>query len=375
LKIKDLIFDTTLEINMNNLISNLKYYKSLLKPKTKVMVMVKAFSYGLGTHEIAKLLEVNKVDYLGVANIYEGIELRKANISLPIMVMKPELESFDLIIRYNLTPTIFSFIALQKLIQELKEDSFSKSNPFVVSIKIDTGMHRLGFTKEDVSELLVQLQKHPFIKVESVFSHLAASDDVEHDGFTLKQISDFTKVAEQFSKQFDYNIDRHILNSNGIIRFNESQMDMVRLGIGLYGVCSDGNVQEKLLPASTLKSKIAQIKWVKKDETVGYGRRGQVFSDVKIATIPVGYADGLSRELGNGKWKMIVNDKKVPIIGDVCMDMVMLDVTGVNCKEGDDVYVFSEKNSITSMAKCIGTIPYEILTSYSPRVRRVFRYD
>ncbi len=375
MKSKELIFDTTLEINMKNLISNLNYFKSLLKPETKIMAMVKAFSYGLGAYEIAKLLEVNRVDYLGVANIYEGIELRKANISLPIMVMKPELESFDLVIKYQLTPTIFSITSLAKLITELEVNNYTSSNPFLISVKIDTGMHRLGFDMEEIPKLLVLLEQSPFIKIESVFSHLAASDEEDHDAFTLKQINEFTKITTLFSERFDYHIDRHILNSNGIIRFNDSQMDMVRLGIGLYGVSSDLMTQKNLLSATTLKSKIAQIKRVKGGDTVGYNRKGETLSDITIATIPVGYADGLSRALGNGNWSMLVNSKKTPIVGNVCMDMVMINVTEIDCKEGDEVLVFSDKNTITQMASCIGTIPYEILTSYSPRVRRVFRYD
>ena len=354
---------------MNNLVHNLNYFKYLLQPATKIMVMVKAFSYGLGTYDVAKLLEENKVDYLGVANTFEGIELRKAGITLPIMVMKPEVESFDLVEEFELTPTVFSLHALQKLVSTVKHDK-----SFSISIKIDTGMHRLGFDENEIPELLELLKTNPFLRVESIFSHLAAAEDSNEDEFSHQQIKQFNAIANTISDLFAYKIDQHILNSNGIIRFNEDQMDMVRLGIGLYGVSADEAAQEKLLPASTLKSKIAQIKHIKKGETIGYNRVGKVLIDTTIATIPVGYADGLSRTLGNGNWSMIVNNKKAPIIGNVCMDMVMIDVTNIDCKVGDEALIFSEQNSITEMAKCIGTIPYEILTSYSPRVKREFQY-
>ncbi len=352
---------------MNNLVSNLNYFKGLLLPTTKVMAMVKAFSYGLGTYEVAKLLEENNVNYLGVANTYEGIELRNAGIKLPIMVMKPEVDSFDLVIENQLTPTIFSLFSLKKLI-----DSISDSNPLVISLKIDTGMNRLGFYENEIPELLSILNKNPFLKIESIFSHLAASDNSDHNEFTLNQIKRFKYISKSISSQFDYSIDLHILNSNGIINFNDYQFNMVRLGIGLYGVCSDTQVQKKLKCASTLKSKIAQIKIVKKNESIGYNRSGLAKSDLKIATIPVGYADGLNRTLSNGNWNMIINGHKAPIVGNICMDMVMLDVTNIDCKEGDNAFVFSDLNPISEMAKKIGTIPYEILTSYSPRVKRVF---
>lgn len=370
---KDLVYDTTLEISLNNLVSNLNYFRSLLSSKTKIMVMVKAFSYGLGTYEVAKLLEENNVDYLGVANIYEGIELRNAGIHLPIMVMKPEIDSFNLMVEFKLTPAIFSIPALNKLMATLEtEKKYDAKNPYVISIKLDTGMHRLGFDEHEISELIQDLKQHTNLKIESIFSHLVATDEKKHDAFTQQQIELFIKMADSISKEFNYHIDRHILNSNGIIRFNTAQMDMVRLGIGLYGVSSEPASQSKLLSVSSLKSKIAQLKNIKKGDTVGYNRNGEATKDLKIATIPVGYADGLNRKLGNGNWKMIINGEKVSTIGNVCMDMVMIDVTNVPCKEGDEVFVFSENNSIAEMAKCINTIPYEILTAYSPRVKRVF---
>jgi len=366
---KELIYDTTLEIHMDNLVSNLNYFRSLLKPSTKIMVMVKAFSYGLGTYDVAKLLEENKIDYLGVANTFEGIELRKSGIKLPIMIMKPEVDSFDLVVEYQLTPTIFSQQALERLI-----NTIDNSQPLSISIKIDTGMHRLGFDATEITELIKTLNANSFLKVESIFSHLVAAENPNEDEFTQYQIIQFKNITDNISNHLNYPIEKHILNSNGIVRFNTAQMDMVRLGIGLYGISSDEKTQEKLLPASTLKSKIAQIKHIKKGETVGYNRRGFASENITIATIPVGYADGLNRNLSNGKWSMLINNKKAPIVGNICMDMVMIDVTNINCNVGDEALIFSAKNTITEMAKCIGTIPYEILTSYSPRVKRVFKY-
>ncbi len=367
--IKALVYDTTLIIHMNNLVHNLNYFKTLLQPTTKIMVMVKAFSYGLGTFDVAKLLEENNVDYLGVANTFEGIELRKSGIKLPIMVMKPEVDSFDLVVEHELTPTIFSQHALNQLIETI-----DSNKPFPISLKIDTGMHRLGFDENEIETLIETLSKHPNLKIESIFTHLAATEDSSEDAFTLHQINQFSNIANTIANQLNYKFDKHVLNSNGIVRFNDYQMNMVRLGIGLYGVSADEKTQQNLLPASTLKSKIAQIKHIKKGETIGYNRVGIATENTTIATIPVGYADGLNRNLSNGKWSMIVNNKKAPIIGNVCMDMVMINVTKIDCKVGDEAFIFSEHNSITEMAKCIGTIPYEILTSYSPRVKREFKY-
>jgi len=290
------------------------------------------------------------------------------------MVMKPEIESFDLMVENKLTPAIFSIESLKFLAKTLAANpSYNNANPFLISIKLDTGMHRLGFDKDEVPELISILKNTLSLKIESIFSHLAASDEREHDDFTQQQIDEFVKMSNAISNEFNYHIDRHLLNSNGIIRFNDAQMDMVRLGIGLYGVSSEPDAQDKLLSVSSLRSKIAQIKNIKKGETVGYNRKGLAKKDLKIATIPVGYADGLNRKLSNGNWAMIVNGNKAPIIGNVCMDMVMLDVSGIPCKEGDEVFVFSEQNPITEMAKIIDTIPYEILTAYSPRVKRVFQ--
>lgn len=360
---------------MSNLVNNLNYFRSLLLPTTKTMVMVKAYSYGMGTFEIADLLEKNGVDYLGVANTFEGAELRNVGIQLPIMVMNPEVESFDLIIKHHLQPVIFSFKSLHYFLNyiERHQDKLVE-NPYPINIKIETGMNRLGFSIDEIPELIELLKNNPLIRIESIFSHLAASDESQLDEFTIEQINLFKKASEQFTNVFSYPILKHILNSHGIVRFNDAQMDMVRLGIGIYGYTSDKDAQEHLLPVSTLTSKISQIKHIKKGETVGYNRVGYAAKDLTIATIPLGYADGMNRRLSNGRWYMMVKGQKAPIIGNVCMDMLMLDVTGIDCTAGDSVVVFGAKNSIVKMAKQLDTIPYEILTTISPRVNRVFKY-
>jgi len=335
------------------------------------MVMVKAYGYGLGPTGISKIMEAEKVDYLGVANILEGVELRKAGISLPIMIMKPELDSFDLIIEHQLSPVIFSFHSLKALIKALDKHP-KKFNSYLINIKLDTGMHRLGFYPNEVSELINQIKKHPNIKIESVFSHLAASDQAEHDNFTHHQIKLFDTLFKEFEQTFDYKIEKHLLNSNGALRFPEAQYDMVRLGIGLYGFCADAEHDKHIKNVAVLKAKIAQVKTIYKSETLGYGRRGLAVKETKIATIPIGYADGMSRLLGNGNWQMKVNGKLVPTIGTVCMDMCMLDVTDVPCKEDDEVFVFYDKKSILKISEILQTIPYEILATISPRVKRLF---
>ncbi|GAB4253380.1 MAG: hypothetical protein Kow0079_08910 [Vicingaceae bacterium] len=340
------------------------------------MAMVKAFTYGLGTYEVAKLLEEHNIDYLGVANIYEGMEMRNAGIYTPILVMKPEVDSFDLVIENKLTPVIFSLYSLEKLLHTLKEyPVFSASNPIEIHLKFDTGMHRIGFDESDLKELLTLLSKYNHIKIAGVLSHLAASEDASEDDFTINQLAQFEKICTQVEKHLGYTFLKHILNSNGIIRFPNYQYDMVRLGIGLYGVCEDEHIQSKLLPVSTLYSKISQIKTIKKGDSIGYNRKHIARNSMQIATIPLGYADGLNRRLGCGNWSMIVNNKPAPIVGNVCMDMVMIDVTNINCKEGDLAFVFSKDNPIQEMSKVLGTIPYEIFTSYSPRVKREFSYS
>jgi len=362
------VHGTVLEINLEALNSNLNFYRSKLQQEVKLMVMVKAFAYGSGSHEVANLLQHNRVDYLAVAYPDEGVELRKRGIYLPIMVMNVAPESFGNIIKYDLEPEVYS---LQQLLQ-LQRIVNEKSIKLKIHLKIDSGMHRLGFEQDNIHEAINILRQTSFLEVASIYSHLAGADDEAHNVFTRKQVKTFLQLAEQVEKQLDIQTLKHILNSAGIIRFPEYQLDMVRLGIGLYGFESNEIEQGYLQPISTLKTVISQIRTVSAGETIGYGRQGLVSRDSKIATIAIGYADGFSRAFSNGKISLMVNDKMAPVIGNVCMDMTMLDITGIEAKEGDEVIVFGGKPTIIELAKAIGTIPYEILTSISNRVTRVF---
>lgn len=336
-----------------------------------MMVMVKAFSYGLGTYEVAEVLEKEGVDYLGVANILEGVEIRKAGVKTPIMVMNPEAASFNLMVKFNLTPVLFAEKNIEQFAEEVKKNNAKA--PYPIHIKIDTGMHRLGVTPNKLDNILSKLKTlDKFLNVESVFSHLAASDEPNHDDFTKQQIELFENSSSIFTSHFNHKIDRHILNTNGIIRFAEYSYDMVRLGIGLYGVCNDAETQKKLKTVSTLKTKISHLIEVKKGETIGYSRKGKATEDKIIATIPMGYADGFDRMLGNGNWEVIINSKKAPLIGNISMDMATIDVTNIDCTLGDEVIVFGKNNTISDMARRINTIPYELFTIISPRVKRVF---
>jgi Alr-MurF fusion protein len=335
-----------------------------------MMVMVKAFSYGLGTYEVAQELEKEGVNYLGVANILEGVEIRKAGIKTPIMVMNPEAASFNLMIKNELSPVIFSLKNLMLFVEQVKKHQLLH---YPINIKIDTGMHRLGFNPNELEQLILELKSvESFVKIDTIFSHLAATDEPELDQFTNEQAKLFEESSSKFITHFNYKIDRHLLNTNGIARFAAFQYDMVRLGIGLYGVAADQNTQQNLKTVSTLKTKISHIINVNKNETVGYNRKGRVLQPSKIATIPLGYADGFNRLLSNGKWEVLVNSKKAPIIGNISMDMAMIDVTEIDCDLGDEVIVFGAQNTISDMAARIKTIPYELFTIISPRVKRVF---
>lgn len=366
--------ETVLEIDLNALVHNLNFVKSRLNPGTKLMAMVKAFSYGSGSFEIANVLQFHRVDYLAVAYADEGVELRKAGITVPIMVMNPEEQSYDEMIRHKLEPEIFSFRVLQLFDEAAKrfKQRHPSQPPVAVHIKLDTGMRRLGFEENDMNELIVRLRNSKELVVRSIFSHLAASDEQEHDEFTRKQVRAFTNMSDEIKNHFNYPIHRHILNSAGIFRFPDAQFDMVRLGIGLYGIAADEEEQKNLKSVSTLKTTISQLKNVTKGESVGYSRKGIAHDNLRIATVPIGYADGLSRKLSNGNGKMFVQGKAAKIIGNVCMDMCMLDVTGINCAEGDEVIVFGPQHPITELASDMGTISYEVLTNVSRRVKRVY---
>ena len=361
--------ETVLEINLNAISHNFNFFKSKLKPTTKMMVMVKAFGYGNGGFEIAKLLEHHKADYLGVAFADEGISLKTAGIKLPIMVLNPENTSFSAIIQHQLEPEIYSLKGLNAF---LKIAEHKKLNEFPVHIKLDTGMHRLGFEANTIDDLIATLKGNQTVKVKSILSHLATSDDLQHEEFVRYQINLFEKLSSKLMDQLQINPIRHVLNTSGISNFPQAQFDMVRLGIGLYGVSNDPEEQKNLENVGTLKSIISQIRTIQSGESVGYGRRFMANKESRIATIPIGYADGIARSWGNGVGFVTIKNKKALILGSVCMDMLMVDVTEIECKEGDAVVIFGESPTVTYMAEQLKTIPYEILTSISQRVKRVF---
>jgi alanine racemase len=362
------VHQTLLEINLNAIAHNLKQYQRLLQRGTRIMAMVKAFAYGSGGAEIASILQFNNVAYLGVAYVDEGVELRKAGISLPIMVMNADASSFNAIIDYNLEPVIYSFHLLEQFQEYIRNQALSS---YPIHIEIETGMNRLGFAVNDI-ETLGKVFDQPFFKVVSVFSHLASSEDPSQDSFTLEQGASFQQAITGLEKYISYPFLKHIANSAAIIRHPKLQMDMVRLGIGLYGVEIETHALH-LQPVATLRSTIAQIKHLKAGETVSYNRRGVMKEDSVIATVRIGYADGYSRRFGNGMGKIWVKGKLVPVVGMVCMDMTMIDVTGIpNIKEGDEVIVFGRELPVQKMASWIDTIPYEIMTSISQRVKRVY---
>ncbi|UII28006.1 bifunctional UDP-N-acetylmuramoyl-tripeptide:D-alanyl-D-alanine ligase/alanine racemase [Fulvivirga maritima] len=364
--LEERLHGTQLQINLDALTHNLNFYKSRLKPETRLMVMVKAFAYGSGSLEIANLMQFHRVDYLGVAYADEGMFLRTNGIYLPIMVMNPSEDSFETIIRYDLEPEIYNLNILNNFI------SYLDGRPAKIHLKLDTGMHRLGFEKPDLEELLSLLKANPNLVVKSIFSHLAGADEAEHKDFSYQQAKKVKDWSDIIKKGLGYAPIVHLLNSPGIIRFPDLQFDMVRLGIGLYGLDTNNLEQQHLLPISRLKTMISQIKKVNPGETVGYSRKGKVNHEMKIATIAIGYADGFNRGFGNGNGEVWINGKKAPVIGNVCMDMTMIDVTNIDAQEGDEVEVFGEHVTITEMADKINTIPYEILTNVSQRVKRIY---
>lgn len=364
------VHGTVMEIDLSCVVHNLNYFKSLLKPEVRTMVMVKAFAYGSGSEEVANLLQYHRVDYLGVAYPDEGIELRKNRISLPIMVMNPSEESFPSLLEYNLEPELYSLKILRAFIRFLGRRSSR------VHIKIDSGMHRLGFEEKDMAELISLLKSHPGLIIASVFTHLAGSDEAAHDAFSKDQVAVFLQRYDQLCAAIQQRPMRHVLNSPGILRFPDFQFEMVRLGIGLYGVDpTDGTQKADLQPVATLKSVISQIRTVPAGQSIGYGRSGQAIKDMTVATIAIGYADGFSRAFSRGVGEVLVRDKRCPVVGNVCMDMTMIDVTGIDAHEGDEVIIFGKDLPIGEVAQKIGTIPYEILTNTSERVKRVFHAE
>jgi alanine racemase len=359
---------TVLEIDLNKLVDNLNFFRSLIRPETKIMVMVKAFSYGSGLTEIARVLQFHKVDYLAVAVADEGIELRQAGIDVPIIVMNPEEHSFENMIEFRLEPNLYSLEIFELFRKVLQQHAVIG---YPVHIKLDTGMHRLGFDSiEKVEKLTDLLLMQDQMIVRSMFSHLAGADEAVHDDFTLSQINHFLELSSVITARLPYKTIRHILNSAGIERFSEYQFEMVRLGIGLYGVSACGNQQIKSI--SRLKTSISQIRKVDAGQTVGYGRKGKVVTEAEIAVLPIGYADGYDRRLSNGAGNVYLNGNLAPVIGNICMDMCMIDITGIHASVGDEVELMGENVRVSDIAQNIGTIPYEILTGISQRVKRVY---
>ena len=371
MELQEKAHETVLEINFNHLVSNLNHFRAKIKPSTKLMVMVKAFGYGSGNLEVSNILQFHNVDYLTVAFADEGVELRRAGINLPIMVMSPEVNSYDNIIKYHLEPEVFSFRNLAFIEKAIENLALPEAHPLNVHIKLDTGMHRLGFSIDELPELISRIQANPMLHVRSVFSHLATADNPAEDDFTLKQIHNFEKGSKLIAEAFP-SVLRHILNTAGITRFPQYQFDMVRLGIGLYGVPTCDADRGVLEPVVSLKTTINQIKHIPKGDSIGYNRHGHAERDMRIGIVPIGYADGLSRLLGNGNGKFYVNGQQVSVIGDICMDMCMLDLTDVKAVEGDTVVIFDAEHDIADIAKACQTIPYEIMTRVSQRVKRVY---
>lgn len=363
--------DAVFEINLSAMRQNLRLYQQQLRG-TKLMAMVKAFSYGVGSFEVANLLEHSQVDYLAVAYPDEGVSLRRNGIRLPIMVMNTEEEGFDNMVKYQLEPEIFSFRIAKSFIQYLEGlDIYN----YPIHLKFDTGMHRLGFEEHDMTALIGLLKQSPQVKIVSAFTHLVASEDEESDDFTLHQADMFKRMCDSVHDALGYSFIRHVSNSSAIVRLPQLRFDMVRLGIGLYGIENGlAELKGKLTQVGTLRTTISQIRKVKKGDTVGYNRRGKVERDSFIATIRIGYADGYPRALSNGKGSVWINGKLAPVIGNICMDMTMIDVTGMDVREGDHVIVFGPMYSVEEVAKNANTIAYEILAGISQRIKRVY-YD
>lgn len=376
-RLKDILelrkHDTVLEVNLNAILHNISYHKSLLKPSTRMMAMVKANAYGLGSYEISEFLQHHHIDYLGVAFADEGVELRKKGITVPIIVMNPEQHSYETIIRYNLEPEIYSFRVLELFDEVLRKSGYDRKYP--IHIKLETGMHRLGFKTEEL-DLLAGLLENKNLRVRSIFSHLSSSDLPEEKEFTANQLAVFEKNSAELIEKLGYAPLRHILNSSGITNYTNHQYDMVRIGIGMLGESPNAGIQKQLRPVVSFKTVISQISIVEAGESVGYSRRFKADRQMKIATIPVGYADGIPRLIGNQVGNVGVHKTLAPITGSICMDMMMINVDHIpNAKEGDPVTVFNAFPTLKEFAGYCSTITYEVLTSISPRVKRIYIKD
>ena len=370
-RLEQKVHETILEVNLNAVVDNLNYYRSFLKPETKLVCMVKADAYGAGAVEVAKTLQDHRVDYLAVAVADEGVTLRRNGITQNIMIMNPEMTAFKTMFDWDLEPEVYSFRLMDALIHAAEKQGITG---WPVHIKLDTGMHRLGFNPDkDMDELIKRLKSQNAIIPRSVFSHFVGSDSDDFDRFSAMQFEKFERASRQLQAAFDHKILRHMDNSAAIEHFPERQMDMCRLGLGLYGV--DPRDNRLLSTVSTLKTTILQLRHVPKDETVGYSRKGVLTRDSDIAAIPIGYADGLNRHLGRGACYCLVNGQRAPYVGNICMDVAMIDVTGIPCKEGDSVEIFGEHLPVTVLSEALQTIPYEVLTSISNRVKKVYFQD
>ena len=364
--------DTLLEVNLNAILHNINVHKSLLMSETKMMAMVKAYSYGLGGYEIAEFLQHHHIDYLGVAYADEGVDLRKNGITTPIMVMNPEQHSYDIIIDFNLEPEIYSFRVLEMFNQQLIRKGIQQKYP--IHIKLETGMHRLGFKEDELNELIEKLNSMN-VKVASIFSHLSSSDDFNEKEYTLEQIEVFKKNSEKLISGLNYKPLRHILNTSGIVNYSDYHFDMVRIGIGMVGISSNPEIKKQLQSAVSFKTVISQISEVNEGDSIGYNRKYRAESDTKIATIPVGYADGIPRLIGNKTGNVGIGGNIFPIVGNVCMDMMMIEIGNFPAKEGDEVIIFNSKPNLEEFAYYCKTIPYEVLTSISRRVKRIYIKD
>ena len=362
------VHQTILEVNLNALVNNVRYYRRFMKPETKMVCMVKASGYGVGSLETSKTLQDNGVDYLAVAVADEGADLREAGITANIMIMNPETTSFKMLFDYRLEPEVFSFSLLEQLIRAAEKEGITN---FPIHIKLDTGMHRLGFNPEkDMPQLIERLKRQTALVPCSVFSHFVGSDGDEFDAFSRHQFDLFDRASQQLQAAYHHKIIRHICNSAGIEHFPEYHLDMVRLGLGLYGINARNN--HILNNVATLKTTILQIREVPKGDSIGYSRRTILDRNSRIAAIPIGYADGLNRHLGNRGCYCLVNGQKAYYVGNICMDVCMIDVTDIECKEGDQVEIFGDNLSVTVLSDALGTIPYEVLTGVSNRVQRIY---
>lgn len=362
--------ETVLEVNLDSIIKNYNYFRQQLHPTTGVIAMVKASGYGAGSYEIAKTLQDSGAAYLAVAVLDEGIELRKGGITMPIMVMNPRVANYKNMFAYRLEPEIYNFEMLEEMIREARKNGVTS---YPVHIKLDTGMHRMGFIESEVPALMDLLESAPEVRAATVFSHLATADCVDMDDYTLGQLQLFARTTEYMMKRYPSPLKRHILNSAGILRFPEYQYDMVRLGIGLYGANTlPPEIEKPLAPVSTLRTVIITIREWKEGETIGYGRKGKLTRPSRIATIPIGYADGMNRHFGCGAVSVYVAGKWAPTVGNICMDACMIDVTDIDCAVGDEVEIFGPNAPVSRLSDVLDTIPYEVLTSVSPRVKRVY---